>query len=89
MYAFFTFCTDKNGKYFSSQFDSVTIEAGFDNLTQLIREGWSLRYIRFLDRGDCYGNWIDLPNEAFDERSMKPVLQYLQYEWTYLLSRSA
>lgn len=89
MYTFFILCTDNNGKYFNSQFSSATIEAGFDGLTQLIREGWQLRYIRFLDQADCYGNWIDLPSEAFDDRFMEPVLQGLEYEWTYLLSSSA
>lgn len=89
MYAFFILCTDDNGKYYNSQFRSTTIEAGFDGLTQLAREGWRLRYIRCLDQDDCYGNWIDLPVEAFDEQPMFATLQELQNEWTYLLSHSA
>lgn len=88
MYAFFILCTDNNGKYYNSQFKSATIEAGFDGLAQLTQEGWRLRHIRCLDQDDCYGNWIDLPTEAFDEWPMVPILQNLQSEWTYLLSHS-
>jgi hypothetical protein len=89
MYAFFILCTDDNGKYYNGQFRSTTIESGFDSLTQLTREGWKLRHIRCLDQDDCYGNWIDLPAEAFDDRPMVTILQELQNEWTYLLSPSA
>jgi hypothetical protein len=89
MYALFILCTDSSRRYHTVQFWSRTIESGFDALTQIISQGWQLRHIRCLDLEDEYGNWIDLPPEAFDEQPMADTLEDLQKEWKQLLAHPA
>jgi uncharacterized protein (UPF0262 family) len=59
----------------------TSYEAAFEQLTQLVAEGWGLEYAIIIDEG----NTITLPVEAFDGQPIEVHIATLQQQWAQLL----
>ncbi|GAB4029747.1 hypothetical protein [Spirosoma gilvum] len=69
------------------QYENVThwiqdYESGFELLTKMVTDQWTLKAAILVDNGDC----MCLPVEAFDGQPIGIHVQSLQQEWTQLLS---
>lgn len=57
-------------------------ESGFDLLTHLVIDHWTLESAIIVDNGDC----VSLPVAAFDGQSVRKHIITLQQQWNELLS---